>query len=82
MFVGVSQTYVQSFTNERVARANALNVDRLFIGALLAGPSVGMIARFTCFQTAILAACQPMHCALKVLLITAMLRKRVEVDAT
>ncbi|WP_170324684.1 MFS transporter [Ruegeria arenilitoris] len=82
LFAGVSLTYVQSYANGRMARANALYVNSLFIGALIAGPSVGMIAQFSSFQTAILAACLPMLCALTVLLITARLRKRGEVGAT
>jgi SET family sugar efflux transporter-like MFS transporter len=81
LFAGVSLTYVQNLANGRMARANALYVNSLFIGALIAGPSVGMIAQFTSFQTAILAACLPMLCALVVLRITAKLSKRAEIGA-
>ncbi|WP_170427986.1 hypothetical protein [Ruegeria arenilitoris] len=81
LFAGVSLTYVQSFANGRMARANAHYVNSLIFGALIAGPSVGMIAQFTSFQTAILAACLPMLCALTVLLITASFRMRGEVGA-
>ncbi|WP_051927386.1 MFS transporter [Ruegeria halocynthiae] len=75
LFAGVSMTYVQNFANGRMARANALYVNSLFIGALVAGPSVGMIAQFASFQTAILAACLPMVCALIVLAATNRIRR-------
>ncbi|MCG7518560.1 MFS transporter [Ruegeria sp. Ofav3-42] len=70
LFAGVSLTFVQNLANGRMARANALYVNSLFIGALVAGPSVGVIAQFASFQTAILAACAPMVLALIVLVVT------------
>ncbi|WP_424830764.1 MFS transporter [Ruegeria sp.] len=82
LFAGVSLTYVQSFANGRMARANALYVNSLFIGALFAGPSVGMIAQFSGFQMAILAACLPMLGALGVLLFTARFRRRNDLRST
>lgn len=70
LFAGVSLTFVQNLATGRMARANTLYVNSLFIGALVAGPSVGVIAHFTCFQTVILAACAPMVPALIALVVT------------
>ncbi|WP_420584187.1 MFS transporter [Ruegeria sp.] len=82
LFAGVSLTYVQSFANGRMARANALYVNSLFVGALIAGPSMGIIAQFTSFQTAILAACLPMLCALTVLLVTQRSERRSDLSTS
>lgn len=53
LFAGVGITFVQSFAAGRMARATSLYMNGLFLGGLIAGASMGLIAQFFDFKTAI-----------------------------
>lgn len=53
VFAGVGITFVQSFAAGRVARATSLYMNGLFLGGLIAGSSMGLIAQIYDFRTAI-----------------------------
>ena len=56
IFAGVGISFVQSFAGGRVARATSFYVNSLIVGGLIAGPSMGLIAQFYDFRSAILLA--------------------------
>ncbi len=56
IFAGVGISFVQSFAGGRMARATSFYVNSLIVGGLIAGPSMGLIAQFYDFRSAILAA--------------------------
>lgn len=64
IFAGISMTFVQAYAGGRMARATSLYMNSLFMGAILAGPSMGIIAQFWSFQTSILLASVGAVCAL------------------
>lgn len=70
IFAGVGITFVQSFAAGRMARATSLYMNGLFLGGLIAGSSMGLIAQFYDFRTAIQLASLGTVAAFAVLLAT------------
>lgn len=70
IFAGVGITFVQSFAAGRMARATSLYMNGLFLGGLIASSSVGLIAHFYDFRTAIQLASLGAIAAFAVLLTT------------
>lgn len=70
LFAGVGITFVQNFAAGRMARATSLYMNALFLGGLIAGASVGVIAQFHDFRTAIQLASLGAIAAFLVLLAT------------
>ena len=70
IFAGVGITFVQSFAAGRMARATSLYMNGLFLGGLIASSSMGLIAHFYDFRTAIQLASLGAVAAFAVLLAT------------
>ena len=70
IFAGVGITFVQSFAAGRVARATSLYMNGLFLGGLVAGSSMGLIAQMFDFRTAIQLASLGAIAAFVVLVVT------------
>ena len=70
IFAGVGITFVQSFAAGRMARATSLYMNGLFLGGLIASSSMGLIAHFYDFRTAIQLASLGTIAAFAVLLAT------------
>ncbi len=70
IFAGVGITFVQSFAAGRMARATSLYMNGLFLGGLIASSSMGLIAHFYDFRTAIQLASLGTVAAFAVLLAT------------
>lgn len=70
IFAGVGITFVQSFAAGRMARATSLYMNGLFLGGLIASSSMGLIAHFYDFRTAIQLASLGAIAAFAVLLAT------------
>ncbi|WP_306257791.1 MFS transporter [Pararhizobium sp. IMCC21322] len=70
IFAGVGITFVQSFAAGRMARATSLYMNGLFLGGLIASSSMGLIAHFYDFRTAIQLASRGTIAAFAVLLAT------------
>jgi len=70
IIAGVGITFVQSFAAGRMARATSLYMNGLFLGGLIASSSMGLIAHFYDFRTAIQLASLGTVAAFAVLLAT------------
>lgn len=70
VFAGVGITFVQGFAAGRMARATSLYMNGLFLGGLIAASSMGLIAQFYDFRTAIQLASLGTVAAFIVLLAT------------
>ena len=70
IFAGVGINFVQSFAAGRMARATSLYMNSLFLGGLIAGTSMGIIAQFFDFRTAIQLAALGAVAAIIVLFLT------------
>ncbi|MGJ8531522.1 MAG: MFS transporter [Alphaproteobacteria bacterium] len=70
IFAGVGITFVQSFAAGRMARATSLYMNGLFLGGLIASSSMGLIAHFYDFRTAIQLASLGTVAAFAVLMAT------------
>lgn len=70
IFAGVGITFVQSFAAGRMARATSLYMNGLFLGGLIASSSMGLIAQFYDFRTAIQLASLGTVAAFAVLMAT------------
>lgn len=53
VFAGVGITYIQSFAEGKIASATSLYMNSLFLGGLVSGSSMGLIAQYYDFKTAI-----------------------------
>lgn len=53
LFAGVGITYIQSFAKGKVASATSLYMNSLYLGGLVSGSSMGLIAQFYDFKMAI-----------------------------
>lgn len=56
IFAGVGITYMQSFARGKIASATSLYMNSLFLGGLVSGASLGIIAQTFDFRTVILLA--------------------------
>ncbi|MFK8036514.1 MAG: MFS transporter [Hyphomicrobiales bacterium] len=69
IFAGVGITFMQSFAGDKMASATSLYMNSLFLGGLISGASLGIIAQSFDFRTAILMASIGAISAIVVLLI-------------
>lgn len=76
IFAGVGITYMQDLSAGRIARATSLYMNSLFLGALLASSSMGLIAQAFDFRTAIQLSAIWALIALGLLLIPVPLRRQ------
>lgn len=67
-YASLGISYVQSFAEDRPARATAIYWNTLMVTGLLAGPAVGIIAQVYDFQTVIRVASAVAFCAAVVLM--------------
>lgn len=69
IFAGIGITFMQSFAGDKMAGATSLYMNSLFLGGLISGASLGIIAQSFDFRTAILLASIGAISAILVLLI-------------
>lgn len=78
IFAGVGITFVQSFAGDKIAGATSLYMNSLFLGGLVSGASLGIIAQTFDFRSAILLASLGAVAAIFVLL---MMPKPMKLEA-
>lgn len=78
LFAGVGITYIQSFAKGKVASATSLYMNSLYLGGLVSGSSMGLIAQFYDFKMAIQLASIWIFAAIGVLFIMTPKEKQTE----
>lgn len=79
IYASIGISYIQSFAQDRPARATALYWNVLMVSGLLAGPAVGFIAQISSFKSVIQVASGVALCAVAVLIYGS--RGRTSTDA-